>query len=78
MEQNGVLQDNVVVIRRYTTDAVSAVSAVSAATNTTVLGEEESEHFANEDERLDVQTLIGVAWPMDRIEPEGIPPLFPR
>ena len=67
MEKMGVFQGSVVLIQRHDPNRWTP------ATNPVLLedGEDDS-HYPSDDEDDSVeQTTVGVAWPMDKIEPNG-------
>src|SRR5271170_7470828 len=67
MEKMGVFQGSVVLIQRHDPNRWTPATAPVLPED----GEDDS-HYPSDDEDDSVeQTTVGVAWPMDRIEPNG-------
>jgi len=73
MEKINVYQGSVVLIQRH--DAAKWVPVLASQGNNVLEQEDdESQYPTDEEEELGSQTTVGVAWPLDRIEPNGILP----
>jgi hypothetical protein len=69
MEKINVYQGSVVLIQRH--DPAKWVPMLVRAENEMSLEDDESQYPTDGDEDLVSQTTVGVAWPMDKIEPNG-------
>jgi len=68
MEKMGVFQGSVVLIQRHDPNRWTPAMAPVLQDD----GQEHDSHYPSDDEDDSVeQTTVGVAWPMDRIEPNG-------
>jgi hypothetical protein len=68
MEKMGVFQGSVVLIQRHDPNRWTPATVTLLQDD----GEENDSHYPSDDEDDSAeQTTVGVAWPMDRIEPNG-------
>jgi hypothetical protein len=72
MEKMNVYQGSVVLIQRHDPDRW----APTPLNETSITEEHEDDsHYSQYDDYEEVEQMtVGVVWPMDRIEPNGIPP----
>lgn len=70
MEKINVYQGSVVLIQRH--DPSTRVPTLTRSENGMSQDDDESRYPTDDEEDSVSQTTVGVAWPMDRIEPNGI------
>jgi hypothetical protein len=69
MEKMNVYQGSVVLIQRHDPSKWNQIPALDLVTP-----EEDDSHYPTDDDEENIEmTAVGVAWPMDKIEPNGIP-----
>jgi len=67
MEKMGVFQGSVVLIQRHDPNRWTPATAPVLPED----GEDDSHYPSDHEDNSVEQTTVGVAWPMDRIEPNG-------
>ena len=68
MEKINVCQGSVVLIQRH-----DPMKWAGPTLDSTEFEEDDDNHYPEDDEGDVGQVTVGIAWPMDRIEPNGFP-----